>query len=238
MLSVIDSEDVEMVCCASERDFSKELTLFGNSFKNDEILDYVIDNDSERKKVIMMPPFGYSAWGKIIRKHFLIDNDLYFWPNITYEDAGWGSLVHLYIKRAKVLSDKLYHYFVNDESTVLRKNSNHHLDCLTVQTKVWNEYKNRGFYDRFKYELEIEHIYSAYLPAMKALILRYEKPDYNVYLLLRELMLGRIGDYMSNPYVQKGMLSELHMMILTALTNQLNHNEFDIFADNIIRIGI
>ena len=237
MLAVIDSDDIDMVCCESKRDFSTVLSYF-NDIKEVRVIDYNICNEEARREVILSAIFKYNAWGKIIRKDFLIENDLLFWPNITYEDAGWGSLVHLYVKKVKVINENLYHYFVNDESTVLTKNSNHHLDCLTVQTKVWNEYKRRGFYDKFKYELEIEHIYSAYLPAMKALILRYEKPDYNVYLLLRELMLDRIGDYMANPYVQKGMLSELHMLILTALTNQLNRNDFYILADNIIKIGI
>lgn len=241
--------DYEIVYCGHGRDFSKTLTFFNEipvdaSVKDIDKLpipkgeEFIIDSEEKRKKHIIVPQIGYAAWAKFIRKDFLIDNGLVFPENLTYEDAGWGSLVNLYFTRAYVVHEKLYHYFVNDESTVLKGNSNHHLDCLTIQTWVWGEYIKRGFLDKYRPELEMEHIYSGYLAGMKMLILRYEVPDYNVYLLLRELMLPRLGGYRDNPYIKMGALSEMHMLMLSALDTPLSKSQFLEFAESVKKIGI
>ena len=168
----------------------------------------------------------------------MIENELFFPINLTYEDAYWGSLLHLYVERSYVLDKKLYHYFVNENSTVLTTNSNHHLDCITTQTMLWAEWNRRGFLSIYRQELEIEHIYSAFLAGMKFLILRYSEPDYNVYLLLRTLILQRIPDYRKNKYIQSNIMSEFHMLMLTSLDVQLNKSQFGEFAENVKKIGI
>lgn len=237
MLNASTGNDYEIICSGYGRDFSKELTGFDNNYSS-ERREIFIANDEERKPYIINPPLNYSAWAKLIRKDFLVENQLFFPTDITYEDAAWGSLVHLYVSKACLLEKKLYHYFVNEESTVLTTNSNHHLDCITAQTIVWREYKQRGFYDVFRYELEMEHIYSAFLPAIKMSIYRYQMPDYNVYLLVRELMMDRIADYKENPYVKAGRLSEFHRLILTSLDVVLSKQQYYELADNIKKIGL
>ncbi len=237
MLNAANGKDYDIICCGNRRDPSKELTYFEKEDAS-EIKEYIVSSDEERKPYIVHPPLLYNAWGKLIKKEFIISNDLFFPTNITYEDAAWGSLVHLYFKKACVLDEQLYHYFVNDESTILKKNSNHHLDCITAQTYVWREYANRGFLDRFPDELQMEHIFSGYLPALKACILRYEVPDYNIYLLLRELMLDRISGYKDNPYVKQGYLSEYYLILLSALDTQLNKEQFLELAENVKKIGL
>lgn len=230
------TDERDIVCCGYERDFSKELTAFDDESSSVRFID--ISSDEDRKSQIMNPDLGFSAWAKIMSKSFLLDNELFFPANITYEDAAWGSIVHLYFEHACILEKKLYHYFVNEKSTVLTENSNHHLDCLTAQTIVWNEYEKRGFLDKFREELEIEHIYSAFLAGMKMLIYRYEKPDYNIYLLLRELILQRIPDFENNKYVKAGNLGEMYSIMLEALRTQLNKEYFNQFCDSIRKIGL
>lgn len=237
MLQAAERDQFDVICCGSKRDFSTELSCFDEDYENG-FKDVIINSEDERREYIILPPLGYSAWAKLIKKEFLIKNELYFPVDITYEDAAWGSLVQLYVNKACVFDKKLYHYFVNENSTVLTANSNHHLDCLTAQTYVWREYKSRGFYNKFKFELEMEHIFSAFLPAIKLCVFRYEEPNYNVYLLLRELMIDRISDYKENPYVKAGRLSEFHKLILTSLDVQLNKQEFRMLAENIKKIGL
>ncbi|MCR4617404.1 MAG: glycosyltransferase [Lachnospiraceae bacterium] len=237
MLKEAKKDEYEMICCGSIRDKSEEYTLLKEKDRT-SVSVYKIYSDDERREFIVHPPLVYSAWGKIIKKNFLIENRLEFPANITYEDAAWGSLVHLYVKKACVISDKLYHYFVNEDSTVLKTNSNHHLDCITAQTYVWKEYNKRGFMDTFKYELQMEHIFSGYLPALKMSIFRYDKPDYNVYLLLRELMTDRLENYKENPYVKKGYLSDYYLMLLSAVDNRLNKAQYYELSEYVKKIGL
>ena len=227
----------EIVCCSNIRDFSAELSFVEKTEKV-RVKELNLEYDEVRKQQIINPEITYSAWGKLFRKDFLVENDLFFPTNLTYEDAGWGSLVVLYANSVCISDKCLYHYFVNGQSTVLKKNSNHHLDCLTVQAWVWREYIQRGFFESYYWELQMEHIYSCCLAGLKTLILRYEEPDYNVYLLLRELVSDRIADYKDNPYVQAGRLSELHLLMMGAFDKQLSKRQFEKFSELIKQIGI
>ncbi len=230
--------DYECVSCGNVRDKSKEYTFFDNTLTGKPDREIIVD-DNNRREIIMMPPLGYAAWGKIVKKSFLVEHELYFPMDLTYEDAGWGSLVHLYIKRGYVLEENLYHYYVNDNSTILTNNSNHHLDCYTVQIWVWQEYARRGFLDIYREELEIEHIYSFYLAAIKAIVLRYEKPDYNAYLLLRIIMLTHVPDYENNKYIKMGgRFNEFYMLILESLKHELTKQQFLEMAEKIKVIGL
>lgn len=230
----------DLVCCGNIRDFSKELTYLENEGNAVTLTgkESVINCDDDRRELIIHPIIGYAAWGKLINRKLLVDNNILFPENMTYEDAAWGSILNMCYKRAYIFDNILYHYFVNDTSTVLTKNSNHHIDCITAQTIAWREYDERGFLDKYREEFEIEHIFSYYLAGLKFAIYRYEIPDYNIYLLLRELMLDRIPDYKANSYIQKGVLSELHMLMLKTLDSQLSKSQFYEFADSIKKIGI
>ncbi len=232
------TEDYDIVACDNGRDPSREISFFGDRKSKRDSREYDISSDEARKEMIMQPPLGYVAWGKIIKKSFLTDNDLLFPENITYEDSGWSSLVHLYVKKSYYIGEKLYHYFVNEGSTVLTTNSSHHQDLFTVQMAVWDQYISRGFIEKYRYELEVEHIFSFYLAGIKAIVLRYEKPDYNAYLLLRYLMLSHVPDYEANPYVTSDRFSDYYLMILTSLKTELSKRQFLEMAENIKKIGI
>lgn len=230
----------EMVVCGHERDFSNELTCFEKVKRRTEKEDITIlvDSEEKRKELIKMPPLGYSAWAKLIRKSFLVENDLYFPEHITYEDVLWGCLIHLYVRCSYIVKEKLYHYYVNKESTVLTANSNHHLDCILVQDMLWDELSKRGFLKKYPEELEVEHIFSGYLAGLKACIFRYEKPDYNFYLLLRYLSIKKVPNYEQNSYIQGERFPELYKIMLQSLKTPLSKSQFMEFASYVKKIGL
>lgn len=230
----------EMICCGHERDFAEDLSCFSPETRRTEEEDVVVSvrTEDERREIIKMPPLGYSAWAKLIRKEFLIENDLLFPEYITYEDAAWGSLFHLYVKSGYIVKEKLYHYYVNESSTVLTANSNHHLDCILSQDMLWDEWQKRGFLDRYHDELEVEHIFSGYLAGLKACIFRYEKPDYNYYLLLRHLSYKKVPDFQENAYLQSERFPELYKIMLQSLKTPLSRPQFMEFASYIRKIGL
>lgn len=239
MYNIAKDSEYEVICCGLERDHSEELVYFETSKKyGSNNIDVHINTKQDRINLILNPVVGFNAWGKIIRKKLLIDNEIFFMPNLTYEDAPWGSILSLYLKHAYVLDAKLYHYYVNMKSTVLTSNSFHHFDSITTQERLWDEYKKRGFLDDFRDALEIECIYSSYLLGIKMLILRFEEPNYNGYLLLRYLVLKRIPDYEKNPYIKNGILSEKLNLVMLSLKHELNKKQFLEFADNLKKIGI
>lgn len=232
------TDNYDIVDCKVVRDFSNNLTYFeGEKRTGNPDADLLIDTVDKRKVCIVNPPWSLCAYGKIIRKSFLSENNIYFPENLAYEDGYWGSILTMCVKKVFIVEEYLYHYYVNNESTVL-KGGEHHWDFLTVQTILWKEWEERGYLCVYFDELVMDHIYTAYLQGIKTAILRFERPNYSYYLLIRELVSGRIGDYRQNKYIKSGILSELYELMMTALDVCLSKADFYEFSENIKKIGI
>lgn len=237
LYSIALKTDCDIVTCQFVRDSSSELSFLFNK-KTDKIdRCLLIDTLEKRKLFIVLKSMDSLAWGKLIRKSLLIDNRIFFPKNLTYEDTYFGSLLHLYTKKVYFLEEKLYHYFVNEHSTVLQTNSDHHLDLLTVQLMLWNEWVNRGFFEFFKEELEYDFLYSCYLRFLKIIVFRYQIPSFSLFNLLQNLICERIPDYSKNLYIQQIDQPELYQILFKALFLPMNQNTFNNFAEHIKKIG-
>lgn len=238
MYQITRQGDCDLVICKSDRDYSTTLTYFDNRATEKEDRYMVIDTYEKRKLFLYLNSMGSLAWGKLIRKSLLTDNEIYFPENLTYEDNFWGSLLHLYVNKVYMLEEKLYHYFVNQKSTVLQQNADHHVDLLTVQSMLWSEWERRGFLDIYRDELEFHFLFSCFLGFFKVIALRYQTPPYSLYLLLKEIVKERISNYRTNLYIQKGELSEFHNTLMQSMLLPLNKEEFLQLVDYVKTIGI
>lgn len=237
MIQFTDDSTVDAICCGCQRDADRQLSYFQNATEKQVKL-ITIDTEEQRKQLIINPVLTYAAYAKLIRKQFIIENRLFFVENISYEDVLWGSLFHLYVKRAVMIQRPLYHYFVNDVSTVLTQNADHHLDIITIQILCVQEWEKRGFMHLYSQELELEYMYSGYLAGLKVAILRFKEPNYHMYLLLKALTLQRFPNWQQNQYIKHHQMKELHLLMLRTLLATLTPKEFLEFAENVKRIGI
>ena len=238
MYSIASKTDCDIVTCQFVRDSSTELSFLSDrkTDKADRCL--LIDTMEKRKLFLVLKSMDSLAWGKLIRKSLLIDNQILFPENLTYEDTYFASMLHLYTKKVYFLEEKLYHYFVNEHSTVLQTNSDHHLDLLTVQLMLWNEWENRGFLVSFKEELEYDFLYSCYLRFLKIIVFRYQTPSFSLFNLLQNIIRERIPDYSKNRYIQQIEQPEFYQILFQAISLSMNQNAFAIFAEQIKIIGI
>lgn len=225
LLKAADQGDCDVAVCQKKRDFSDTLSFFEDRKTGRESRLMAVDTVEKRKLFLYFQSAGYGAPGKLIRKDFLIDNDLLFPENVAYEDCCWGSLIHFYIRRIYVMEEYLYHYFVNNNSIVLQKDVGYHVDYLTVQCMKWVEWERRGFLDLFREELEYEFLSSCYLAFMKIVFLRFTQPPYSLYLLAKEITLGHVPDYRQNQYIKEG-LTEFYQILLDSLLLPMNKREF------------
>ena len=143
LYNISEQIDCDVIVCRSGRDSSTSLSYFDNRSTNNESRYMVIDTIEKRKQFLLFQSMEHLAYGKLIKTTLLLNNNLLFPENLTYEDTYWGSLLHFYVEKVYILEEKLYHYFVNQNSTVLQTNSDHHLDLLTVQSMLWREWKLR-----------------------------------------------------------------------------------------------
>lgn len=231
MHAYADQLNCDIVCCSYERDPSTTLS-FLNGDRGSGMRFLLIDTIEKRKLFFVNKSMGYPPCTKLIRTTLLLDNHIYFAENIAYEDDLWGSLIYLYTKSVLILDVKLYHYFINPTSTVLAKNSQHHIDWLTAMLIKWKEWETRGIFNLYQAELELDFLKGCYLGFFRTLILRYDVPPYSLYLLLRQITLEHIPNYESNPYIEDG-LDDYQKLLLSALSNQLSKKEFELLVQNV-----
>lgn len=217
--------DCDVVSCQNQRDYSTEMTFFEDRSTGKENRFMLIDTVEKRKLFFNLQSAGFAAWGKIIRKNLLVDNRIYFPENLAYEDSYWGPLLHFYINRVYLVEEKLYHYFVNRQSTVLQKDADYHTDWLTVQSMKWHEWEKRGFLFDYREELEYDFLCTCYLGFLKILFLRYTVPSYSHYLLVKEIMLQKIPDYRQNRYIKEG-LDDFYLLLLESLLLPMSKAQF------------
>ena len=236
LYSIAKESDFEIVVAENVRDpedslhyLPKEECVTGG------ICEYTIDSIVKRKQLIIENKLSFCAWGRLIRKSFLLEHEIFFPENFAYEDIYWGSLINFYVHKFCVLKEVLYHYFVNPTSTVL-KVADYHTDLLTINTLLWREVRKRGFNEDYQEEIEYELIYSGLLAFWKVLALRFERAPYSLYGLLSVFAQEHLPDPKNNPYYKN--LPEFHRLMLDALYIPMRKAEFYEFIDNIRRIGL
>lgn len=221
----------EVVCCAYERDNSTELTYLSNRRTSAQSRYLVIDSPEKRETFLHFKSMGYSSHCKLIRTDFLTDHKIYFLEGLAYEDNFWCSILHLYVKHVFIIEEKLYHYFVNDASTIMRQNADYHSDYITVYLKIWEEWKRREFYPAYRHALEYDYLYSFYLCFLRIAIIRYNPPSFSLFLLLKQLFLEKVPDWRTNPYLNEH-LDDFHKLMLQSLATPMGKEDFLLFTEH------
>ncbi|MCR5249130.1 MAG: glycosyltransferase [Lachnospiraceae bacterium] len=227
----------DMVIGDNIRDKSRELRYLTENERKNGKADHElrVENVSLRRKLIRENLVSFAAWGRIIRKSFLKENSICFPEGLAYEDIYWGSLINYYVRRVYFIEEKLYHYFVNDASTIL-KSGDYHTDMLTVNVILWREVHRRGLDAVYRDEIECELIYSGLLAFLKVIALRFETPPYSLYRLLGAFAEEYLPQPRRNPYYAG--LPEFHRLMLDALYMEMNKRDFRAFIEDVKRIGL
>lgn len=215
----------EIVCCQYVRDPSIEPITHNERGTGEQSHIIFIESVAQRKTFLCQRNMGYGSCGKLIKTDFLSKNNIYFPDYLAYEDNIWSSLIHLYAQRIGVIEEKMYHYFVNPHSTIMKKDAEHHADYITVYLQLWKEWNNRGFLDVYREELEYDYLYSFYISFLRITFIRYETPPYSLFQLLRQIVAERIPDYRTNPYIEK-YFDDFHKLLLEPLLTPINREEY------------
>ena len=149
-----------------------------------------------------------------------------FPEHLAYEDNYWGSLVHLYVKNMYVLDKILYHYFINNNSTVTQRNTLHQLDRLQIEVLKVEEYKKRGAFKLFYKELEGEFVKLFYLNTMFIIFTRFDViPD--VFNYMKQILLHYFPTYKDNPIMQQCNAREKQLLRLLEIDRDLSISELE-----------
>lgn len=226
--------DCDVVCCQSKRDPARTLVYFNEECSGETADRFLaMDTEEKTKQLFKDKIMGKAAWGKLIRKSFLMDHGIFFPENLVYEDNFWIPLLHIYVKRLYVIEKYLYHWFVNFDSITLSKNVDFHVDWITIQFIKKNEYERRGLFQKYREELEYDLLLDA-AGFMSVLLSRYEEPSFSLYQLEKEFVTTYIPDYKSCKYAADFLTYS--SSLLAALYSPMNRDQFQEFAQTINRV--
>lgn len=240
LYQAISEYQVPMVRCEHIRDFTKPedtvlseksaLQSFPCQYRN-------LNTEQLKKDSIRIMSQDLMAWGKLIKKEFLIENNIYFPAGLAYEDNFWGPLLYLYAESYCVIKAPLYHYYVNESSLSMKMNAPHHPDFLTVQLLKINELDKRGFLANYPDEIEYDFLHSCYLDFMKLICMRYDPPSYSLYQLMCQIVLEHAPNHKDNPYFEQGF-TQFQKILLGLLSVKVDKDSFMQFAEHIKQLGV
>lgn len=157
-------------------------------------------------------PSGFSPeWGGIVTglytRELIFSHDISFPEGMSYEDNYWGPLIARYIKNVCHIERPLYHYYVNLNSTVARRNQLSQLDKMKIETMLVDEYIKRGFFKNDYEQIFEDFLDRYYLNTWFIIFTRFDDiPDIFTEMLetfshyfpdYRERISGRVFTYRS-----------------------------------------
>lgn len=227
----LTENNCDIAMCRSWRDPGREeAKLPPKQTGEDRVL--FIDTVKKRRMLLACSSMEFLVWNKLYRAELLFDNNIFFPEQLAYEDHFFATLLYFYVKKVYILEERLYHYFVNEQSTVLSANASHHFDILTVDSLLWFECETRGFMQNYRVEIEYQFLVLCYLISMKMMILRLPEVPYDFFVHLKEETLKRVQNYGQNPYV-KELVTDANKLVLDLLSSSVSEQELKVFCDTL-----
>lgn len=155
-----------------------------------------------------------SAWSKLYRREFYLEQGHWFPKGRLYEDLG--SIPKLFLDAGSIVYVKgaFYHYLIRPGSIMTStKFEKNYTDRTAMYQAILDYYKEAGKYDAYKDELEYLAFRNIYFEPSKEIILTDRKSPY--LQKFRAFMEQHFPDYHKNPYL-KGLTSKerLHYRII------------------------
>lgn len=236
MIDVASTSLAEMVVCGHIRDYGKNIDLDCIKKTNISYKEVVVLEEM-RADQIRFASSDPQVWGRVFRRDFIEKYALSFPEELTYEDNLWRAKLACSINHYCMMDYPLYHYFVNEESTIMTKDSMHHVDYLTVQLLKWEYMNSKGHYEKYPDAVEFDFLHNCYLDFLKLISYRYSEPQYPMFRLLREIVSSRIDEPERNKYYDKGF-TEFQKILLGFIKMKVTKEEFIEMTSLIKKNGI
>lgn len=217
----------DVAVCGWRSDRSDSLVYFGQGLESQK--QYVtVDTKELTKHIFINKSLSIAAWGKLIRRDFLVDHGIFFPEGLTYEDEYWMPLLHIYAVNICFVNKPLYHYFVNDGSVLHSENMDYQMDWLTVQSMKWTDYCRRGILREYREEMEYDLLYST-VNLLGRIIYDHDRQSFSYFRLLGEFVRKCVPDYRKNSYMER--FSEGQHMFFNMLYSSPDRALFQYFVE-------
>lgn len=140
--------------------------------------------------------------------------------------------------RVSLIDKKYYHYFINYQSTVLKKNETYHMDLMSINELKYQEYIKRGVWNRYREALEFDMLDTWYLCMIKMLVYRYdEEVSYDYFINLKARINELIPDARYNKYIEANF-TDMQKMLVELINYDVSKEQYNKIEMIIKKIGI
>lgn len=113
MVSFFEEDNtLELVQCSHQRMGEKKTKLHRSDTCK------IVNNDDARKQFLVTRQLNYAVWNKLIKKSFIIDNNLFFREGVINEDLLWTFNLIKFLKKAYLSKEVTYYYHIRPGSVV------------------------------------------------------------------------------------------------------------------------
>lgn len=202
LVEVAERYDLDAVYCRhqmiqenSEYNYNKS----SNESVENTMLKVVTITDRQREKLTLSSEYG-QVWSGCYKRSLIIENELFFPEHLAYEDNYWVYLSYFSVNKVGFISDKLYYYRQQNESTMHKMNAPHHYDKTIVGERLINTLKRKGLlkkhYDLIEFVFLEVFFYNSYF-----MIVRYfDQPSFEQLKKLKNMMKRDFPDWKKNLY--------------------------------------
>lgn len=161
--------------------------------------------DEHYKRIIMQPG---SMVVKIYKRSLFSEHNIRFPEGIFYEDNAVSCLPLLYATRFERVAKPLYFYYQHNTSTVHQISIAKCEDRIDASEIYLKELKSRGFYEKYKSEIDYKVYELGYRNTLYSYIQTAKWPNYSFVVRMQTFLKTNIPDYASNPYFDEKVDSE------------------------------
>lgn len=106
---------------------NKNLSLKDNCY----LPEHTNDKNWIKKAILKRDVIPVTSWNKLVRRDFIIKNNLFFKEGIVHEDEYWNFFVCKYISSLSICKHDTYHY-ITREGSIMNSNNNKSIESWLI----------------------------------------------------------------------------------------------------------
>lgn len=126
-----------------------------------------INNNTEIMNDYFLFKWNVMAWNKLIRKEFLVRNNIRFLEGFYHEDIDFSFKLAIHAKRMACCYDITYNYLIRKASITTNKKCKNFTDHITILKNNFNQLRNINhneiFFNSSRSQYTIESLYRIYV---------------------------------------------------------------------------
>ena len=165
---------------------------------------YDMSDISDRREYILNRYWKTAPWGRLYKKSFLIENNIFFAEGVRMEDILFSAMCMKNMNSYLLLPDCLYHYFNNANGTMCSDNIiDYYMDTAIVENMAADYLNQANWYDDCHTEYSYLHYTKAFEEPLWRMCIDTSMFSYDNIMLLKSELLKRFPDICNNPYLVK-----------------------------------